>query len=43
MTGYATIAWLIRYLGTHSLRVFVAYRIPLGILVLILTATGAIS
>jgi undecaprenyl-diphosphatase len=42
-TGYAAIAWLIRYLGNHSLRVFVAYRIPLGILVLILTATGAIS
>ena len=42
-TGYAAIAWLIRYLGTHSLRIFVAYRIPLGVLVLILTATGAIS
>jgi undecaprenyl-diphosphatase len=42
VTGYAAIAWLIRYLGDHSLRVFVAYRIPLGILVLVLTATGAI-
>ena len=43
VTGYATIAWLIRYLGTHSLRVFVVYRIALGVLVLVLTASGAIS
>jgi undecaprenyl-diphosphatase len=43
VTGYAAIAWLLRYLGTHSLRVFVLYRIPLGVLVLVLTATGAIS
>ena len=43
VTGYATIAWLLRYLGTHSLRVFVVYRIALGTLVLALTAAGAIS
>jgi undecaprenyl-diphosphatase len=42
-TGYLSIAWLLRYLATHSLRVFVEYRIALGILVLALTATGAIS
>ena len=42
-TGYAAIAWLLRYLGTHSLIIFVAYRIPLGVLVLTLAATGAIS
>jgi undecaprenyl-diphosphatase len=43
VSGYAAIAWLLRYLATHSLSVFVAYRIPLGIAVLVLTATGAIS
>jgi undecaprenyl-diphosphatase len=43
VTGYAAIAWLIRYLGTHSLRVFVVYRVALGVLVLALTASGAIS
>lgn len=43
ITGYAAIAWLIRYLGSHNLTVFVIYRIPVGALVLILTATGAIS
>lgn len=42
-SGYAAIAWLLRYLATHTLTVFVAYRIPLGILVLALAATGAIS
>jgi undecaprenyl-diphosphatase len=43
VVGYASIAWLLRYLGTHSLRVFVVYRVALGALVLILTAAGAIS
>ena len=43
VTGYAAIAWLLRYLGAHTLRVFVVYRIALGVLVLVLTATGAIS
>lgn len=41
--GYASIAWLLRYLGTHSLRIFVIYRVALGTLVLALTAAGAIS
>src|SRR6476620_11822614 len=36
VSGYVAIAWLLRYLAHHSLAVFVAYRIPLGILVLAL-------
>jgi len=43
VSGYAAIAWLLRYLAHHSLAVFVAYRIPLGILVIVLAATGAIT
>ena len=43
VSGYAAIAWLLRYLATHTLAVFVAYRIPLGVLVIALAATGAIS
>ncbi len=43
VSGYAAIAWLLRYLGSHSLEIFVVYRIALGVLVLALTATGAIS
>jgi undecaprenyl-diphosphatase len=43
VSGYAAIAWLLRYLASHNLTVFVIYRIPLGVVVLLLTATGAIS
>jgi undecaprenyl-diphosphatase len=43
IVGYASIAWLLRYLATHTVGLFVAYRIPLGVLVLVLAAAGAIS
>ena len=43
ITGYAAIAFLLRYLVTHSLTVFVVYRIGLGVIVLVLVATGTIS
>ncbi len=36
LVGYATIAWLIRYLQSNSLRVFIVYRIVLGIVVIAL-------
>jgi undecaprenyl-diphosphatase len=41
--GYAAIAWLLNYLTSHSVRLFVGYRIVLGVLVLALTAAGVIS
>jgi undecaprenyl-diphosphatase len=43
VVGYASIAWLLRYLVRHTLTVFVVYRVVLGALVLALTASGAIS
>ena len=43
VSGYAAIAWLLRYLANHTLDIFVAYRLPLGILVIALAATGTIS
>jgi undecaprenyl-diphosphatase len=43
VVGYAAIAWFLRYLAHHSVRIFVGYRIALGTLVLILMAAGAIS
>jgi undecaprenyl-diphosphatase len=43
ITGYASIAFLLRFLTTHSTSVFVAYRVVLGAAVLALTASGAIS
>jgi undecaprenyl-diphosphatase len=43
VVGYAAIAWFLRYLAHHSVRLFVGYRLVLGTLVLVLVATGAIS
>jgi undecaprenyl-diphosphatase len=43
VSGYAAIAWLLRYLTTHSMAIFVVYRVVLGTLVLTLTAAGAIE
>jgi undecaprenyl-diphosphatase len=43
VVGYATIAFLLRWLTSHSTAIFVAYRVLLGALVIGLTAAGAIS
>ena len=43
VSGYAAIAFLLRYLANHSLGVFVVYRVALGALVLALAASGTIS
>jgi undecaprenyl-diphosphatase len=43
LTGYASIAFLLRYLVTHSTGVFVAYRVLLGTVVLALALSGAIE
>jgi undecaprenyl-diphosphatase len=42
VVGYASIAWLLRYLVRHSTMIFVVYRVGLGVLTLVLVATGAI-
>lgn len=42
VVGYASIAFLLRFLTSHSTGVFVVYRIGLGLLVLWLVASGAI-
>jgi undecaprenyl-diphosphatase len=41
--GYAAIAWLLRYVSTHSFTPFVIYRVALGTLTLILAATGVLA
>jgi undecaprenyl-diphosphatase len=43
VTGYASIALLLRFLTTHSTAVFVAYRVVLGAAVLALVANGTIA
>ena len=40
VSGYAAIAWLLRYLMRHTVMVFVWYRIALGILLVALLAAG---
>ncbi|MBE2320476.1 undecaprenyl-diphosphate phosphatase [Solirubrobacter sp. CPCC 204708] len=43
IVGYASIAWLLKWLASHSTMVFVVYRVALGVLVITLTATGVIE
>ena len=43
LAGYLAIAFMLRWLATHSTAIFVAYRVALGSLVIALTAAGTIS
>jgi undecaprenyl-diphosphatase len=43
LSGYASIAFLLRWLSNHSTMVFVVYRVVLGAAVLALTAAGVIE
>ena len=43
VVGYASIAFLLRFLANHTLFIFVAYRIVLGVLVLALAGAGTID
>jgi undecaprenyl-diphosphatase len=43
VVGYASIAFLLRFLANHTTFVFVAYRIVLGVVVLTLAGSGVIE
>lgn len=43
VVGYAAIAWLLRFITTHSYTPFVVYRIALGAGTLLLVAAGVIA
>ncbi|MEP6708180.1 MAG: hypothetical protein ABJC05_11710, partial [Pyrinomonadaceae bacterium] len=43
IVGYASIWFLLRFLRTHTTGVFIAYRLLLGALILILLFSGRIS
>ncbi len=43
LVGYAAIAWLLRYVTTHSYAPFVIYRVALGSLTLILLSAGVLA
>lgn len=42
VVGYASIAWLLRWLTTHSTSIFVVYRLALGALLWVFLALGAV-
>jgi undecaprenyl-diphosphatase len=41
--GYVSIAFLLRWLTSHSMMIFVVYRLVLGVIVLALAGAGTIS
>jgi undecaprenyl-diphosphatase len=43
VVGYAAIAWLLRYVSTHSYLPFVLYRVALGSLTLVLVWQGVLA
>ncbi|MEV5420687.1 undecaprenyl-diphosphate phosphatase [Streptomyces albogriseolus] len=43
VTGYAVIAWFMKFISTKSFMPFVWYRIALGIVIIVLVAAGALS
>ena len=43
LIGYAVIAWLLRYVSTHSFFPFVVYRIVLAAVVVVLLVTGVLE
>ncbi|MEV0248680.1 undecaprenyl-diphosphate phosphatase [Nocardia sp. NPDC050712] len=43
VVGYASVAWLLKFVGKHSLNWFVGYRIVLGLVVMGLLAAGVVS
>lgn len=42
VVGFAAVAWLLKYVAKHSYALFIAYRIVLGSLLIVLLATEAI-
>lgn len=43
IAGLASVAFMVRYLRTHSLKVFVIYRVALAVVILVAVALGGLS
>jgi undecaprenyl-diphosphatase len=43
VVAYASVAWLLRFVAHHSLVAFVAYRVPLAVVLGVALATGALA
>ncbi|MBQ4334987.1 MAG: undecaprenyl-diphosphate phosphatase [Myxococcaceae bacterium] len=41
--GLAAIAWMLKFLRTHTTKAFIAYRVALGVLILALVGAGVVS
>ena len=43
VVGFAAVAWLLKYVAKHSYSIFIAYRVVLGALLMVLLATDTIA
>lgn len=43
MVAYVAVAWLLKFIATHSYQSFIVYRVGLGVLLIALLTTGVIS
>jgi undecaprenyl-diphosphatase len=43
VVGYAAVAWLLKFIARHSYSIFIAYRLVLGAVLLVLLATNVID
>ena len=43
VVGYASIAWLLRFVAKHSITVFIWYRVALAAVIAVLLGTGMLS
>jgi undecaprenyl-diphosphatase len=43
VVAYASIAWLLRFVAGHKITLFVPYRVALGLVLIVLLATGTIT
>jgi len=43
VVGFASIAWLLRFVAHHPISIFVIYRVLLGVLLIVLLATGVLT
>ena len=43
VVGYASIAWLLRFVAKHSITVFIWYRVALAAVIAVLLGTGMLA
>ena len=43
IVGYLAVAWLLKFIAKHSYQIFIAYRLVLGALLMVLLATNTID